>query len=264
MTAFGFVAGALLLGTAAAPADFDAIEAAIDAGRLTQARMMLASADLAKATGERVDMVLGRYFLAQGQDVLALERFDRLLVLGPSSRAATGAGMASLRLNQPDKAKRYFTSAIAEDPNSWQAWNGLGVIADAARDWSGAEAAYDRALALRPQEAAILNNKGYSLTLQHRYAEAAAVLEKAAKQEPGNPRIRTNLQMALALGGNYPAAIGADGGDARRLNNAGYAAWMKGDLSAARALLARAVEASPSWYEVAAANLETVEGEWSK
>jgi Flp pilus assembly protein TadD len=48
------------------------------------------------------------------------------------------------------------------------------------------------------------------------------------------------------------------------LNNAGYAAWMKGDLPAARALLARAVEASPSWYEVAAANLDTVEGEWSK
>lgn len=266
MTALAIVA-AMLLGASVPLADFDAIEAAIDAGRLTQARAMLASANLAGAGGERVDRVLGRYYLAQGQDALALERFDRLLALGPSALAATGAGMASLRLGQLHKAKSHFAAAITGDPASWQAWNGLGIVADSSRDWRDAEAAYGRALALRPDDAAILNNKGYSLMLQRRFAEAVAILGRAARQEPNNDRIQTNHEIAMALSGDYLGAIGTardEDDSARSLNNAGYAAWLKGDLPAARALLARAIEAKSSWYRVAAANLETVEQEWAK
>lgn len=265
----GVAAGvALLLSVAAmpagaeGPADLDAIEAALDAGRLTQARLMLARADLASLSGPRVDEVMGRYYLARGQDALALDRFERLLALGPSSRAATGAGIAALRLHLFARAHAYFAKAIEQDPASWQAWNGLGIVADASRAWGEAEDAYARALALRPGDAALLNNKGYSLMLQRRFAEAAAMLRHAGALEPDNARIRTNCEIAMALGGDYPAAVGTAGNDddsARRLNNAGYAAWLKGDLPAARALLVRAIEANASYYRLAAANLETVE-----
>ena len=252
---------------AEAPVDLDALESAVDAGRLTQARLMIARANLAALSDPRVDMVMGRYYLAQGQDMLALDRFDHVLALGPSPRAATGAGIIALRLNQVARARAYFAAAVAQDPTSWQAWNGLGIVADAGRAWSDAEAAYARALALRPDDAALLNNKGYSLMLQRRFAEAAALLRHASLLEPNNPRIRTNCEMAMALGGDYPGAVGATGDDhdsARRLNNAGYAAWLKGDLPAARALLARAIEANASYYRLAAANLETAEKDLAK
>ncbi|WP_340317140.1 tetratricopeptide repeat protein [Rhizorhabdus argentea] len=261
-------AAAVLLSAAAIPAgieeqvDLDAIESAVDAGRLTQARLMLARANLASLSGPRVDMVMGRYYLARGEDALALDRFNRLLALGPSSRAATGAGIVALRLHQFGRARGYFTAAVEQDPASWQAWNGLGIVADANRAWSDAEDAYRHALALRPADAAILNNKGYSLLLQRRFGDAAATLRQASLLEPNNGQIQTNYEIAMALGGDYPGAVGIAGDDndaARRLNNAGYAAWLKGDLPAARALLARAIEANASYYRLAAANLETVE-----
>jgi Flp pilus assembly protein TadD len=44
-----------------------------------------------------------------------------------------------------------------------------------------------------------------------------------------------------------------------RLNNAGYAAFLAGDLADARSLFARAIEASDTRYELAEHNLARVE-----
>lgn len=251
----------------APPVDFETIESAIVGGRLTQARLMLGKLDLRAAQGPRFDLLLGRYYLAQRQDALALERFERVLAVDPHAPAAAGAGIAGLRLGRRDQARAWLLKAVEHDPRDAQAWNGLAVIADAARDWKGAEQAYRQALVIRPDDPAILNNYGYSLIRQRRFGEAVPLLDRARKADPRDAIIRTNHELALALGGRYPPVAGAseaDGDIARRLNNAGYVAWLNGDVPAARALLARAIEASPAHYGLAERNLEIVEGGHTK
>lgn len=252
---------------ASSRADLDAIEKAITAGRLTQARLMLGQLEARTAAGPHFDLVLGRYYLAQHQDALALDCFERALAGDPSVPAATDAGMASLRLGQPVRARTYLDKALAENSRDGRAWNGLGMINDAARDWKAAEAAYRNALRVAPDEPAFLNNFGYSLILQRRFAEAAAVLGRAASALPREPVIETNLAIARALSGDYPQAADPSGANpdlARQLNNAGYAAWLNGDIPAARALLARAIEARATHYGLAERNLALVERDLGK
>jgi len=262
----GILLGLLICAsTHAAAADLQAIEQAISAGRLTQARLMLSRIDVRAVDQRRMDLLLGRYYLAQRQDALALARFQQVLAADPASPAATGAGIASLRLGRHAEARSHLLAAVAHDGRDAQAWNGLAVIADAARDWAAADQAYDRALAAQPHDAAILNNHGYSLILRRRFADALAVFSRAAQAAPDDRVVRNNLELARALAGDYPQPIAApdatDDEQARKLNNAGYAAWLNGDIPAARALLARAIETRTSHYGLAERNLAIVEKE---
>lgn len=252
---------------AAATMDFDAIESAIAAGRLTQARLMLSRIDPRAAAGPRFDLLCGNFYLAQRQDVLALESFARAFAAEPSAPAATGAGIASLRLGELAQARMYLQAAVADDEGDARAWNGLGVILDATRDWTAAEAAYRKALRITPDDPALLNNFGYSLTLQRRFPEALEMLGRAVVAAPQERAIRNNYRIAMALNGDYARAAEQPDADfdlALRLNNAGYAAWLNGDIAAARALLARAIEAKDTHYGLAERNLAMVERETAK
>ncbi len=72
-----------------------------------------------------------------------------------------------------------------------------------------AEAHYRSALALSPGEAKVWNDAGYSYYLQHRLADAERSLKTAEKLEPNNPRIQTNLGLALAAAGKTDEALTA-------------------------------------------------------
>lgn len=252
--------------SSAAPADLDALERAIAGGRLTQARLMLSRLDPRAVEGPRFDLLLGRYYLAQQQDAMALERFQRALIAAPAAPAATGAGIASLRLGRPAEARAYLLKAVASDPRDARAWNALGVIADGLREWDAADHAYRAALAIQPDDPAMLNNHGYSLILRRRFAEAAGFLARASAAAPNDGVIRTNFELAEAVSGQYPpphqplpTQPDNEEDRSRRLNNAGYAAWLNGDAAAARALLARAIETRTSHYALAERNLAMVE-----
>lgn len=251
----------------AVPADLDVIESAVAAGRLTQARIMLGRLDIRTASGPRFDLLLGHYYLARHEDVLARESFKRALSAQPNAAAATGAGIASLRLGELAEARKYLQAAVAADERDARAWGGLGLVGDATGDWKAAETAYSKALHISPDDPLILNNFGYSLMLQRRHAEALDLLGRAVKSATKEPAIRNNYRIALALSGDYAEAINQPDADfdlARQLNNAGYAAWLNRDIPAARALLARAIEAKPTHYGLAERNLAMVEQEASK
>ena len=48
--------------------------------------------------------------------------------------------------------------------------------------------------------------------------------------------------------------------EAYRLNNAGYMAYLGGNLDAARSYYSKAIKLSPSYFERASRNLELLEG----
>ena len=79
----------------------------------------------------------------------------------------------------------------------------------------------------------------------------------ALQKKPDLTSARNNLRLAIAMKGDYGRAV-AGGGDNDRaaiLNNAGFAAMLRGDYSQAKDLLGQAIKAKGEYYAVAAANL---------
>jgi len=253
---------------APAPATADAIRAAIDGGRLIQARMMLDRNREAGMPAEGHEGLEADLLMAEHRYSEALSRYLDLIRAAPDdAHLLTGAGLAALRLGDKAAALQHLRGAVVLKGVDWTAWNALGVLSDDRGAWADSVIAYDKALALAPDKAAIWNNRGYSLLLQRRAQEALAALDRAAALDPNSHRIAVNRQMARGMAGLYPRVRGETESSrdwAARLNNVGYAAWLAGDRPAARSLLARAIEASEVHYGRALANLALVEGRGAK
>jgi Flp pilus assembly protein TadD len=200
---------------------------------------------------------LGEVYLRLHQPTDAMKQFTAALTSSAHEAVAKqGLGLCFLKLGDQDSARKYLGEAVTADPTLWRAQLGLGKLADSARDWAAAEAAYKAALTPRPHAAAH-NNLGLSYARQSRHDDAIAQFQAslAIKQDP---IVRTNLRFAYAMQGNYLNALA---GVAKEnlpdaLNNVGYAAMLRGDYNAAEAYFTRAIEASATHHRLAADNLQ--------
>ena len=235
---------------------------AIDAGRLEQARKMIANAVAAGAAGPQVERLLADLAYKSGRNAEALARYRALLAKTPSDpRLAERAGIAALKAGDRAAAE-LLARATASPAASWRAWNARGVAADLEHDWAGADAAYSEAARRAPGQAEIHNNSGWSKLLRGDWSEGLKLLNKAAKLDPRSTRIANNLELArTALAEDLPRRrAGESSADwAARLNDAGVAARLRGEKARAIAAFARAVEARDIWYERAANNLAIAE-----
>ena len=174
-----------------------------------------------------------------------------------AARALHNSGIALLLTERTAEAETTLAAAVANDPRSWRAWNALGRARDARKDWENARESYERALALAPDEGAVLNNFGLSKLSAGDLEGATALFVRALEASPDLAAAETNLRLALALRGQYDEALAgvAAASLPDALNNAGYAALLRGDYPKARVLLLQAIDASPSFYEPAWSNL---------
>ena len=237
---------------------------AIDAGRLDQARMLIARALEAGASGDHVERLLADVDFASGKDQAALARYETLLLRRPNdSDLLEPAGIAAARLGRDAQATYLLDRAVNLPGATWRAWNARGVLADRAGDWSAADRAYARAEQLAPRQAEVQNNIGWSLMIRGQWADAIAPLERAAKLDPKSERIAANLDLArTAIAQDLPRRRSGESDEefAARLNDAGMIARAQGDMKRAVAAFARAVRARSVWYERAANNLALAEG----
>lgn len=60
------------------------------------------------------------------------------------------AGMRFYNQHEYSEATRYFQAAVNQDPNNWQAYQGLGMCDYAQGDKAGAKQAFDRSLTIHP------------------------------------------------------------------------------------------------------------------
>jgi Flp pilus assembly protein TadD len=173
------------------------------------------------------------------------------------ARALHNSAIALLLTDRAEEAETALEAAVENDPRSWRAWNALGRARDAHRDWEPARAAYERALALAPAEGAVLNNFGLSKLSAGDLDGAAALFVRALEASPDLAAAETNLRLTLALRGQYDEALAgvAAASMPDALNNAGYAALLRGDYPKARVLFLKAIDASPSFYEPSWSNL---------
>ncbi len=237
------------------------IELALSEQRYVDAARLLDQAALAGAKDPRLLLLSGQLELAQHRYADALAEF-RSAQTSPATKpkALEGEGLTLSLLGRSEEAMTVLQKAVAESPSAWRAWDALGCEYDQRRDWPHAEEAYGQALKTSENAAIVLNNRGYSRILQHRIEDAVIDLVAALQRKPDLAEARTNLRLALAMKGDYGRAIapGSDEDRAALLNNAGFAAALRGDYAQAEDLLNQAIKARSIYYDRASENLTMV------
>jgi Tfp pilus assembly protein PilF len=240
------------------PETFKLAQKALDAERLKDAELLVDRILLTDPGNLDARLMRGEIILASGRPNEALSTFSGLLDLPEvSARAHQGTGIALLLTNAPDAALEHLTAAVEQDPKLWRAWNALGSYYDTQEDWADSVDAYGKALAEHPNNAMILNNRGFSHFMQGDMDEAIADLQRALRLDPKLRPAQINLRLAHAWNGQYLRAMSGvtDKELPQVLNNIGYVAMMRGDLDNAEAYLQRAMEADPTFNEKAWNNL---------
>jgi Flp pilus assembly protein TadD len=247
------------LGATASDQYLAEIQRALDEQRLVDAGNLIDEALLAGDRNPRLVIYSGHLKLARSRYEDALTDFMQVegnpAVAG---EALEGKGLALALLRRSDEAFQTLQKAVAAKPSAWRAWNALGSEYDERRRWPEAEAAYERAIAESDRSALVLNNRGFSRLLQGRPDDAVRDFVEALVKKPDLPAARTNLRLAMAMRGEYERAVAGapQDSEAASLNNAGFAAMMRGDYGAAQSLFERAMQAKGEYYSRAAANLQ--------
>lgn len=241
-------------------------QAQLDHRDYPRATVLFTKAVEADAKDPAAHLGLARSFSGSGEREAALPEFDAAIAAaqgvnaGLAAEALQGKGVVLLELARFDEATTALTGAVEAEPRLWRAWNALGYRYDRARDWKAADAAYTHAAEAAPAgaKATVANNWGMSYMARKDYAGASDRFQTALAVAPGMTTARENLRLALAFQGRYAEAMtGVEDKDlAMTLNNVGYVAFLRGDLSHAEAYFLRAMEASPAYQEKAARNLQ--------
>jgi Flp pilus assembly protein TadD len=235
------------------------IQAAFDDQRYLDASKTLDQALLVAGSDPRLTYWAGKLSLVHGRYQDALTNFSRIKS-EPNLRAQAleGEGIALMQLGRLDEALFSLQAAVMANPRAWQAWNALGSEYDRRHDWANAEKAYAQALSASGDAAIVLNNRGFSRLSQKKPELAIPDFVAALQKKPDLAPARNNLRLAMSMQGEYDRAIkGAAATDqAAVLNNAGFAAMLRGDYAKAKDLLTQAMKAKNGYYGLAAANLE--------
>ena len=134
-------------------------------------------------------------------------------------------GVAASRANNADLAIEKFNAAAAVMPNCYDCYYNIGFAYSQKKDEKQAEAAWLKALELKPDYGEALNALATLYNNQKRFDEAAAMGTKAA------------------------AAGGATGGSADAVYNQGIILWNQGKIPEAKAKFEEALKANPNHPE---------------
>jgi Tfp pilus assembly protein PilF len=210
---------------------------------------------------------IGRAYEQLGEDAKAQAAYAEVTHREPDNAIAyQQVALMYLDKRMLEPATANFKRALDHDRSLWRSWNGLAVAADLSAAYDEARDHYNRALDLRPEVPMLWNNYGYSRYLAGDYHSAEQAFREAIQWDDRYQPAWINLSLLHARRGGYaeavrtlsrfqPAAVAH--------NDVGYIALLNGDRSAARLLLQRAIDLSPSYYEAANRNLERLETEHS-
>jgi Flp pilus assembly protein TadD len=148
-----------------------------------------------------------------------------------------------------DEAEADLRAALAAEAGSAEAHAALGVLLDSLGRGAEGDKHHRKAVAIDDKNAGYLNNLGFSLLVRRQTREALQVLQRSARLDPTNRRLRTNLGFAYAFAGDLPRAarefdLGAAPAESR--NNLGFAYEARGDLANAFQLYAEALRLDPA------------------
>ncbi|RPI78833.1 MAG: tetratricopeptide repeat protein [Desulfobacteraceae bacterium] len=106
-----------------------------------------------------------------------------------------------------EAVQNLYRELLVRDPLNLEALYCLGVIQLSTGQPGAAVAAFQKALALKPENPAILNNLALAYKGVRNFSSARSSLEQALTLEPGAVRVRFNLANLLRETGHEPEAI---------------------------------------------------------
>ena len=197
-----------------------------------------------------------------GNRALAEKAFELALEREPGNAGANERlGLLYVESHKDEAADRLLHAAVRIDPSRWRSYNGLGVLADRRGEYASAEQHYDRAHILQPDNASVINNRGYSHFLAGRLEAAEADLRYAVVL--GAPKgTWTNLGKVLAKQSRYDEAFETllkETDAAHAYNLLGEITRDGGDLQRARQYFSDALSAAPRYFAEAQENLTDID-----
>jgi len=161
--------------------------------------------DLAVAARDGAQTATGAAALALREEAATAER--AAIALDPNSATAhNGLGLVAIDEGRPKDAAIEFERAAAIDPNNASYAANLGNARRASGDRAGAEQAYRRALEIDPRAAEAANGLGVLFVEAHRAAEAIPWFERALTAAPDFVEARLNLGIARQEAGDTRGA----------------------------------------------------------
>ncbi len=217
------VGGLALSGCATAPTqEEDALKSSLErdiAPQTSEARETIARQDVLTQAAfwakeydknpadRQAALELARIVRTLGNPERAAEVASQALTLYPKdAELLLVAGQALVENAQGGSAIEFLKSASVLNPASWQAHMALGVAYDQLGQATKARAAFNHALALKPNHPGILSNIGLNYISDGKPEMAERYLRQAVAQEDAPVQARQNLALVLALQGRFDEA----------------------------------------------------------
>jgi len=137
------------------------------------------------------------------------------------------------------------------------AYNGLGILADLNGDYEVAIELYQKASHIRLKSAQINNNLGYSYYLANNWTFAEKYFRRALNYNPNYERTWRNLGLLYTRTGRYEDALMTLNRVMEKsaaYNSMGYLCMLQGKHDEADQFFDKAIELTPSYYELAYEN----------
>lgn len=152
-------------------------------------------------------MNYARALRALTQYAQAVAVMQRLAAKYPKDMEVLGAyGKALADAGRLDEAAGVLSRAHTPEKPNWSILSAQGSVADQMGDHTQAQAYYEAALKIAPDQPQVLSNLGLSYALSKQLPQAETTLERAVSQPSADMRVRQNLALVLALQGKFKEA----------------------------------------------------------
>lgn len=171
--------------------------------------------------------------------------------------------LAEIAVGKSSDPELRLNQALERSPNDPRLWNALGGFHDKQGQPLRAQDCYLQALKTGGTKASVVNNLGMSLLMSGDMRSALSKFEQASELEPNKKIYDNNRRLTLALLGQYEKAAAGltDDFAADILNDAGYIAKSRQDITQAAALFKAAIARSTSYHVRAHENLNELKSE---
>jgi len=154
---------------------------------------------------------LATYFMTHGRTREAVAQYEQAVELTSDTGllAQMYANMASARrdLGEDEQARQNFEESLRLNPNQFNAWLGLGLLAEKSGRLDEAIAALHSIEASNPSLKGLDLELGAAFYKKSDYPKAIEYLKKATVADPGNKEVVQLLGLSYYLGGHPAEAI---------------------------------------------------------
>lgn len=143
--------------------------------------------------------------LGQKEQALAVLQQASLLH-GSDKKLASDYGRLALEMDQVSVAKKLLE--VADDPGNpdWRVVMARGTVLAKEGHYRDSISFYERALALKPGHASVINNLALAYTMSGDAGKGEDLLRQASASGEANAKVRQNLALVLGLQGKYDEA----------------------------------------------------------